>query len=98
MFVRESRYNRLLTQYYDISHKYKMLLSEWNALVSKINKKGGDDFLKHATIGGESRFTDDELRSLRALIHPDRHDNKPVSHELTAKVNKLLGGRAMNPK
>lgn len=36
-------------------------------------------------------FTQTELKRLIGLIHPDKHDNKPSSIELTQKVLKMMG-------
>lgn len=68
---------------------HKMLLVKWNALVDKINGLGGENFLNNAKIGGPSQFTDDELRSLLQLVHPDKHGGKQSAIELTQKINAL---------
>ena len=35
-------------------------------------------------------FTKDELRDLRKLCHPDKHNNSDLATQLTAKINGLL--------
>lgn len=74
--------------------KYSALLSRWNELVGKINAKGGDDFLLYGKIDKSSsktvhQFTDDELRSLLQLVHPDKHGGKESAVRLTQKINEL---------
>lgn len=36
------------------------------------------------------QFTVNELKILRRLCHPDRHDGKRVSTDMTTKLNKLI--------
>lgn len=74
--------------------KHSELQSRWNKVVEQINAKGGEDFLKFGTLNNDApktvhQFTDDELRSLIQLVHPDKHDGKESAVRLTQKINDL---------
>lgn len=63
--------------------KYQILLSQWNSLVDKINARGGEAFL----YGSEQKqFSDDEIKTLINLCHPDKHQQKKVAVEMTQKL------------
>lgn len=38
-----------------------------------------------------SQFTQDEIRKLISLCHPDKHAGKATATEMTAKLNKMKG-------
>lgn len=38
---------------------------------------------------GSSQFTQDELKSLLQLVHPDKHGGKESAIKLTQKINQL---------
>ena len=60
-----------------------MLLAEWNSLVNKINARGGDAFL----YGTQSnQFSQDEIKTLINLCHPDKHQQKKSAVEITQKL------------
>lgn len=68
------------------------LQTKWNNLVDRINVLGGEEFLQTARMTGRdnpSQFTDDELRSLLQLVHPDKHGGKQSAVVLTQKINAL---------
>lgn len=90
MFVRQSKYDAAQTLLAAWQHAYNEKVREWNNLVAKINAKGGMEFLNNATLKGSSQFTEDELKTLRRLCHPDKHDSSKSSNELSAKINNLL--------
>lgn len=73
--------------------EYGKLNVKWNSVVEKINEKGGMDFLNNGSISAETvnQFTDDELRSLLQLVHPDKHGGKQSAVLLTQKINQLRG-------
>ena len=64
--------------------KLNILKDQWNALVDKINAKGGEDFLNSTP--NTSGFTQAEIKSLIYLCHPDKHQQKPTAVELTQKL------------
>lgn len=70
---------------------------EWNALVERINAKGGENFLRYGSIYPTQPtfvpFTDSELRKLLMLCHPDKHDGKELAVEMTKKLNSLRNER-----
>lgn len=72
--------------------KHDELQAKWNGLVGRINKLGGEEFLQNAKLSKDnkvSQFTDDELRSLLQLVHPDKHSGKQSAVTLTQKINSL---------
>lgn len=87
--VRE--YWRMVSQRDELQSKYSNLAERWNELTAEINYLGGREFLENATIGGGTvtQFTEDELRSLLQLVHPDKHGGKESAHRLTQKINQL---------
>lgn len=96
MFVTQAAYNRLsreLSSAIIALNTYKeahtRIMNNWNQLIEIINAKGGEDFLKHGSIGGNNPFTPEDVKKLVMLCHPDKHDGKPMAVELTQKLLKL---------
>lgn len=92
MFVRQSKYDEEVEQRLQWQVAHTLLQSKWNSLVTRINKLGGEDFLQNATMHPSAvsqQFSDDELRSLLQLVHPDKHDGKESAVRLTQKINAL---------
>lgn len=101
MFVLQSTYDKVVRErnheargviHWQIKHTE--LMSRWNQLVQRINDKGGEDFLLYGKIDKTvaktvHQFTDDELRSLLQLVHPDKHGGKQSAVVLTQKINAL---------
>ena len=69
-------------------HDYNKLLKEYNELVELINKKGGEAFLNHGILPNNKKpqFSQDEIRTLLQLCHPDKHDGKQSAQDITAKL------------
>lgn len=70
------------------------LLRKWNEIVRIVNDKGGREFLDRGVIPSryaktQEQFTQDELRSLLQLVHPDKHCGKQSAVNLTKKINDL---------
>lgn len=61
--------------------RFFALLEKHNKLVSTINDKGGQQFLD-----GKPQFTQDEIRTLITLCHPDKHNNKESAKTVTQKL------------
>lgn len=77
----KARYEQLLND-------YKQLLNDYNKLVKRINEKGGEQFLQHATIQPAGiQLSKEDLRSLIQLCHPDKHGGKKSAVEMTKKLN-----------
>lgn len=89
MFVSKKKYDSLFKLYSNLVDSNNTLAVKWFNVVTLINSKGGQQFLDHATIGGKEQFTDDDLRSLLQLVHPDKHDGKASAVRLTQKINQL---------
>jgi hypothetical protein len=82
MFVRESKYRALQAAHTLLEFQYATLLAQWNELVTEINEKGGRTFLN----GYPKQFTNDDIRKLLLLCHPDKHCGKQIAQDMTAKL------------
>ena len=103
MIVRQSTYDKarrqrdeaesslfvLQLKYAALADKYTELIAEWNALVKKINAKGGQQFLEGNI--SQPQFTEEELKKLLQLCHPDKHGGKQMAVDMTAKLLQLRG-------
>jgi hypothetical protein len=67
--------------------RYAALQEEWNALVTRINARGGESFLRGQS--SPPQFSKEELRQLISLCHPDKHGGSERASYLTAKLNAL---------
>lgn len=85
--LREER-DSLRRQLYIQKLQYETLIEKWNTLVKQINKNGGQQFLDHARVDAQQQFTNDDLRRLLQLCHPDKHGGSNLAVEMTAKLNK----------
>ena len=70
-----------------LSHKLAELRREWNALVKRINAKGGESFLE----GASKQFSREEIDRLVRLCHPDKHGQSKASVEMTQKLMTMRG-------
>ena len=82
MFVRASKYARL-------QRKAEDLATKWNYFVDLINSKGGQDFLDNAVLNPKPQFSQEEIRKLISLCHPDKHDGRQIAIEMTQKLLQL---------
>lgn len=89
MFVLKVTYDRLLARYKALDQANDRLLAQWNTVVRQINAKGGDRFLEHGTLAAPSPFSQEDIRRLIHLCHPDKHDGKPMAVEMTQKLLSL---------
>jgi len=73
----------------EIDHDY--LLSIYNALVRRINRLGGEEFLENATLNKSKtiQFDKSDLNTLLNLCHPDKHNGKPSANNMTIKIIEL---------
>lgn len=73
--------------------KYNSLLTEHNFLVRRINKLGGEEFLRrariHPTTPARSDLSLAEIKSMIMLCHPDKHDGKESAKQITQILLKL---------
>jgi hypothetical protein len=101
MFVSKSKHDKVVNDRNDAQLQVALLAAQitrlrakWDDLVSKVNAKGGQAFLDHGEIygfaGASSQFTTDELKAIRRLVHPDKHNGSKSSNDLTTKLNQLL--------
>lgn len=114
MFVRKSTYDALRNEYAKARAEliiaetrasvFKQALdkqvAQWNAMVERINAKGGETFLRDATIQSEKpgRFTQAEIMTLIKLCHPDKHarseDDTKDATMITSKLLKMRRKKA----
>ena len=88
MFVLAKTAREWQARYYDAELARQELLKEWNALVTKINAKGGAAFLDGAE---QKQLSDEDIKRLLMLCHPDKHGGKKMAEEMTQKLLALRG-------
>lgn len=66
---------------------YSDLVRQYNTLVDRINRLGGEEFLQSTP--QETQFSPEELNKLLRLCHPDKHKGSAKATELTQKILKL---------
>lgn len=88
MIVRKSEYDALQRQHLHLRMQYQDLLSRWNTLVGQINAKGGAAFL-NGDRAGARLFSEEDIKRLLILCHPDKHGGKRLAHEMTQRLLKL---------
>jgi hypothetical protein len=70
--------------------KYNRLRKEWNSLVDRINRLGGEKLFEQSSQSTQpTQFTDQELKRLIQLCHPDKHNSSQLSVEMTQKLNQM---------
>lgn len=74
------------TELLDLRLQHQMLQAKWNALVTCINAKGGQEFLDKGKIPTSPALSDDDIARLLQLCHPDKHNGKKMAHDMTAKL------------
>jgi hypothetical protein len=98
MFVTKSRFDemrrraeRAEDRVYYLSQDRSRLIDKWNAMVARINARGGEAFLEKGRIPSSqpAPFTDEDLQRLIMLCHPDKHDGKRMATEMTQKLLKM---------
>lgn len=89
MFVLESTYKKLQERYRTLDRFNDDLLERWNQVVRKINAKGGDAFLENGSLAAPNPFSQEDIRRLISLCHPDKHDGKQIAVEMTQKLLSL---------
>lgn len=91
MFVSKRTHEAALQALRQVVANHNHLRREWDALVSRINKLGGEAFLKSARIprSEPQPFDADDLQRLILLCHPDKHGGKAMATEMTQKLLKM---------
>lgn len=87
MFVTKKEYDELHTHAALISEKYLNLKTRWDDLVTLINSKGGQEFLD----GDTQQLSQEDIKRLLVLCHPDKHDGKQIAVEMTQKLLEMRG-------
>ncbi len=95
MFVRQSKYDkakRESDEYMTIAimfkRKYDALLDEWNDLVGRVNAAGGVSGIKKRN-EAQNPFSQEDIKRLLMLCHPDRHGGKQMAVEMTQKLTAM---------
>lgn len=81
MFTLRSHYEDALNRLHRLQRQHAALIDQWNTLVERVNKKGGEDFLKKGVV-----ISLDEVRSLITLCHPDKHGGKESATRMTQRL------------
>lgn len=91
MFVSSKKHNALLQETYklrlelvDLKLAHNKLIGSWNELVEQINAKGGRQFLNGEMVNNQ--LTQEEIKTLIQLCHPDKHAGKESAKRLTQKL------------
>ena len=74
--------SRLVVMY---KQAHNDLMVEWNTLIGRINAKGGESFLNSDPV----QLTQDEIKKLLQLCHPDKHDGKQLAVDMTQRLLEL---------
>ena len=85
MFVLAKTAREWQARYYASEMAREALTKKWNALVDRINAKGGENFLQDATVGAK-QLDDEDIKRLLMLCHPDKHGGKKMAEEMTQKL------------
>lgn len=88
MFVLAKTYRELQAKYWATELARQSLQDEWNALVRKINAKGGRSFLDG---DGPKQLDGEDIKRLLMLCHPDKHGGKKMAEEMTQKLLAMRG-------
>lgn len=94
MFVLKSKYEVMGLRARVAELKYQLLLEEWNTLIRRINRHGGESIFSKKT--GAPQFDQEELQKLIQLCHPDKHDGKKMASDMTVKLLALKEGLQKN--
>lgn len=87
MFVTRARYDRAVQEGVLALRKYHQLIREWNDLVDLIDNLGGLKRIREAVQATPTQqFTDDDIRRLLQLCHPDKHANSNLAQDMTRKL------------
>lgn len=86
MFVGRAKYDRAVQQGAAALAKYLNLVREWNDLVDLIEDLGGLKRIREAVNSPPQQFTDDDIRRLLQLCHPDKHSNSSLAQDMTRKL------------
>lgn len=78
MLVTKARYDTEVRARLAAEMRLIKLLVKWNALVDKLNAKGGEEFLD-----SKPGFEDKEIAKLLQLCHPDKHGGKQLAIDMT---------------
>ena len=81
MFVRREKYKKLVAEHEILEGAALGLAKKLVAAERQLETM--------AAIG--TQFTEEELRTLIGLVHPDRHGGKESAVRMTQKINQLRG-------
>ena len=102
MFVLKSTYKRVVEDRDFFKEGYHRVTRALNSTVSTLEEysRYADSLKDHiheleyqieANTYSEPRFTEEDLKRLIVLCHPDKHDGKQMAVEMTDKLLKMRG-------
>jgi len=90
MFVLQKTYDELLTRTHCYQEAFVELQLRWNALVEKINSKGGEEFLENAIFPQNNAvFSKEDLREILIHLHPDKHNGSKRATKIFQLVSEV---------
>lgn len=85
----KERATRLEAELYVAQLTLQQQTRKWNQLVERINKLGGESFLQKGEAQLKAtQFSQDDIRRLLQLCHPDKHGGSSLAVEMTQKLLK----------
>jgi len=87
MIVLQATYDREVRRRIKAENEFDAALSMYNALVRRINRLGGEDFLSKKS--SSKQFDRSELNVLISLCHPDKHNGKSSANIMTSRLIEL---------
>lgn len=79
------------SRYYSLMDTHQDLKDKYQDLNLSVSLAGGLDAIRRKNAISNSQFSESDLKKLRMLCHPDRHDGKPMAIEMLQKINAMVG-------
>lgn len=89
-YVTRKRFNEVYLQLQKLEVKLAVAKLELDKALRDAKLHAALHKAWQATSSPSVQFTSEELRTLRRLCHPDRHDGSKASNEITKKLNGMI--------
>lgn len=88
MFVRTSTYNRTVAELMEENTKQRMARLRAELMITKLHMEINflQGQLAHHVNGGSNTFSDEDIKRLLMLCHPDKHGGKEMARQMTTKL------------
>lgn len=93
IFVSRAKYMSALSQsatwqamFTQERQKHNETIKEWNELIGWLNRFGGRKAIDIRLNSQPPQLSKDDIRKLIQLVHPDKHQGKPLAVEMTARL------------